>query len=59
VYRGLWFTPAREALDAFVNTANDHITGIVRLKLFAGGCEIVHVAEGPSAPTLITITTNG
>jgi argininosuccinate synthase len=59
VYRGLWFTPAREALDAFVNTANDRITGIVRLKLFAGGCEIVHVTEGPSAPKLITITTNG
>jgi argininosuccinate synthase len=59
VYRGLWFTPARDALDAFVNTANDRITGIVRLKLFAGGCEIVHVAEGPSAPKLVTITTNG
>ena len=59
VYRGLWFTPARDALDAFVNTANDRITGIVRLKLFAGGCEIVHVTEGPSAPKLVTITTNG
>jgi argininosuccinate synthase len=58
VDRGLWFTPAREALDAFVNTANDRITGIVRLKLFAGGCEIVHVTEGLSAPKLVTITTN-
>ena len=48
-----------EALDAFVNTANERITGIVRLKLFAGGCEIVHVTEGPSAPKLVTITTNG
>jgi argininosuccinate synthase len=59
VYRGLWFTQAREALDAFVNTANERITGIVRLKLFAGGCEIVQVTEGPSAPKLVTITTNG
>ena len=59
VSRGLWFTAAREALDAFVNTANERITGIVRLKLFAGGCEIVHVTEGPSAPKLVTITTNG
>ena len=59
VSHGLWFTPAREALDAFVNTANDRITGIVRLKLFAGGCEIVHVTEGPSAPKLVTITANG
>jgi argininosuccinate synthase len=59
VYRGLWFTPVREALDAFVNTANDRLTGIVRLKLFAGGCEIVQVTEGPSASKLVTITTNG
>jgi argininosuccinate synthase len=59
VYRGLWFTPARESLDAFVNTANERITGSVRLKLFAGGCEIVDVTEGPAAPKLVTITTNG
>ena len=59
VSRGLWFTPAREALDAFVNTANERITGRVRLKLFAAGCEIVDVTEGPSAPKLVTITTNG
>jgi hypothetical protein len=31
----------------------------VRLKLFAGGCEIVDVTEGPAAPKLVTITTNG
>ena len=59
VYRGLWFTPARDALDAFVNSANDRITGVVRLKLFAGDCEIVDITEAPPAPKLVAITTNG
>lgn len=33
VYYGLWFTPLREALDAFINTTQKKVTGQVRLKL--------------------------
>ncbi len=33
VYYGLWFTPLREALDAFINTTQKKVTGHVRLKL--------------------------
>ena len=36
VYNGLWFTPLREALDAFVNRALAHATGEVRMKLYKG-----------------------
>jgi len=36
VYNGQWFTPLREALDAFVNKALEHTTGEVRLKLYKG-----------------------
>lgn len=36
VYDGLWFTPLREALDAFVNVATKNVTGKVRLKLYKG-----------------------
>jgi len=36
VYNGLWFTPLREALDAFINETQKQITGTVRLKLFKG-----------------------
>ncbi|HVB39509.1 MAG TPA: hypothetical protein VNE83_01315, partial [Terriglobales bacterium] len=36
VYNGLWFTPLREALDAFVNRALAHATGEVRIKLYKG-----------------------
>jgi argininosuccinate synthase len=41
VYNGLWFTPLREALDAFVDRVQDRVTGAVRLKLFKGDCRIV------------------
>ncbi len=35
-YNGLWFTPLREAFDAFVNTTQGPVTGTVRLKLYKG-----------------------
>ncbi len=35
-YNGLWFTPLREALDAFVNSTQGPVTGAVRLKLYKG-----------------------
>lgn len=36
VYYGMWFTPLREALDAFVDSTQGPVTGKVRLKLFKG-----------------------
>ncbi|MGQ9834186.1 MAG: argininosuccinate synthase [Candidatus Villigracilaceae bacterium] len=36
VYNGLWFTPLREALDAFVDSTQGPVTGTVRLKLYKG-----------------------
>jgi argininosuccinate synthase len=35
-YDGMWFTPLREALDAFVDSTQGPVTGTVRLKLFKG-----------------------
>jgi argininosuccinate synthase len=40
VYNGAWFTPLREALDAFVEKTQEHVTGVVRLKLYKGNCII-------------------
>ncbi len=37
VYDGRWWTPEREALDAFVSATQKHVTGTVRLRLFKGG----------------------
>ena len=36
VYDGLWFTPLREAIDAFVDSTQGPVTGVVRLKLYKG-----------------------
>lgn len=36
VYDGKWFSPLREALDAFVNETQETITGTVKLKLYKG-----------------------
>jgi argininosuccinate synthase len=37
-YDGLWFSPLREALSAFVDETQKTVTGTVRLKLFKGNC---------------------
>lgn len=36
VYYGLWYTPLRRALDAFVQTTQERVTGEVRMKLYKG-----------------------
>jgi len=41
VYFGLWFTPLREALDAFVDATQQNITGAVTLSLYKGNVSIV------------------
>jgi len=38
VYFGQWFTPLREALDAFVEVTQRNVTGTARLKLYKGNC---------------------
>ena len=40
VYNGLWFTPKREALDAFIDSTQRNVTGTVRLKLYKGTCSV-------------------
>ena len=41
VYYGLWFSPLREALDAFVNVSQKNVTGTARIKLYKGTCSVV------------------
>jgi argininosuccinate synthase len=36
VYNGMWFSPLREALDAFASATQGPVTGTVRLKLYKG-----------------------
>ena len=38
VYDGVWFSPLREAMDAFVDSTQKTVTGAVRMKLYKGNC---------------------
>ena len=36
VYEGKWFTPLREALQAFIESTQQYVTGEVKFKLYKG-----------------------
>jgi argininosuccinate synthase len=40
VYYGLWFTPLRESLDAFVESTQQTMTGSVKLSLYKGNISV-------------------
>jgi len=40
IYNGLWFTPLREALQAFIDKTQEKVTGLVKLKLYKGTIRI-------------------
>lgn len=46
VYSGEWYTPLREALDAFVNSTQEVVTGKVKLKLYKGNI----ISAGSTSP---------
>jgi argininosuccinate synthase len=46
IYNGLWFTPLREAIDAFINETQRTVNGLVKVKLYKGNVEIA----GRSSP---------
>jgi len=41
IYYGLWFTPLRKALDAFIDETQRNVTGTVRVKLLKGALSVV------------------
>ena len=41
VYNGFWFSPEREALQAFMDSIQDRVSGDARLKLYKGGVSVV------------------
>jgi argininosuccinate synthase len=40
VYNGLWFTPLRKSLDAFMNETQKSVTGTVYMKLYKGNATV-------------------
>src|SRR5260370_38619451 len=59
VYYGLWFTPLRQSLDAFVNSTQKEITGMVSLALYKGNVSGVsrHADYSLSSPNLSSFCT--
>ena len=41
IYNGLWFSPLKAALDAFIQKTQERVSGTVRMKLFKGNATIV------------------
>ena len=41
VYDGLWYSPLKNALDAFLDSASHSVTGEVRLRLWGGTATVV------------------
>lgn len=40
VYNGQWFSPLKHAMDAFLTTTQQCVTGLVRLKFYKGTCTV-------------------
>lgn len=41
IYNGLWFSPLKQALDAFIDETQRYVSGDVRVKLYKGSCQAV------------------
>lgn len=41
IYNGMWHSPLRKALDAFIKKTQENVTGTVRFKLYKGDCIVV------------------
>jgi argininosuccinate synthase len=41
IYNGLWYSPLKAALDAFIDSSQERVSGTVRVKFFKGNASIV------------------
>lgn len=41
IYNGLWYSPLKDALDAFIQKTQERVSGTIRMKLFKGNAYIV------------------
>ncbi|NET58360.1 MAG: argininosuccinate synthase [Symploca sp. SIO2E6] len=60
IYKGLWYSPLKEALDAFIQKTQERVSGTVRVKLFKGNATIVGRQSENSlyTPDLATYTSD-
>jgi argininosuccinate synthase len=58
IYQGLWYSPLKDALDAFIQQTQEQVSGSVRVKFCKGNATIVGRASSNSlyTPELATYT---
>ncbi|MBE9151921.1 argininosuccinate synthase [Coleofasciculus sp. LEGE 07092] len=58
IYKGLWYSPLKGALDAFIEQTQERVSGTVRVKFFKGNATIIGRWSDKSlyAPDLATYT---
>jgi len=56
IYYGLWYSPLRQALDAFIRETQEQVSGEVRLRLYKGNISVVsrHSPVSLYSPALAT-----
>ncbi|MCI8811762.1 MAG: argininosuccinate synthase [Oscillibacter sp.] len=61
IYNGKWFTPLREALSAFADATQEHVTGSVKLKLYKGNIITAAITSPESlySEELVTFNESG
>ncbi|MFD1019891.1 argininosuccinate synthase [Thalassobacillus hwangdonensis] len=41
VYEGLWYSPLTKALQAFIAQTQEHVSGVVKVKLYKGNAQVI------------------
>jgi argininosuccinate synthase len=41
IYNGFWFSPEREMLQALIDKSQEHVSGVVRMKLYKGNATVI------------------
>ena len=59
VYQGLWFGPLKEAIDAFFDRTQSHVSGVVRIKLHKGNAIVLGRGSSGSSLYLPELATYG
>jgi argininosuccinate synthase len=56
IYNGFWFSPEREMLQALIDKSQEHVEGVVRIKLYKGSAAVVGRQSPKSLYSLAHVT---
>lgn len=58
VYNGLWFTPLKDSLDAFIDRTQENVSGEVKIKLYKGMATVAG-RKSPNSRYKLSLATYG